>query len=147
MQIALGCDHRGVELKRQIIGVLAELGHSYEDFGTEDNVSVDYPDLAYKVAEAVAKGQADHGILICSTGIGMCMAANKVKEVRAALCHNSFTAQRARQHNDANVLCLGQSVVGTELALDIVETYLETGFEGGSHQRRLDKMKKLLCQG
>lgn len=146
MRIALGCDHRGVELKNQIIGLLTQLGHNYQDFGTNGSASVDYPDLAFKVAQAVAQGQAEHGILVCSTGIGMSMAANKVKGIRAALCHDAFTARCAREHNDANVLCLGQSIVGTELALEIVKTYLDTAFEGGRHQRRLDKMQALECQ-
>lgn len=147
MHIALGCDHRGVELEKQIVKLLTELGYAYQDFGTNDSAPVDYPDFAFKVAQAVAQGKAKHGILVCSTGIGMCMAANKVKGVRAALCHDTFTARHAREHNDANVLCLGQSVVGTELALDIVRTYLATEFEGGRHQRRLDKMQTLECQG
>ncbi len=146
MRIALGCDHRGVELKRKIAELLTEMGHSYEDFGTDGLSSVDYPDFAYQVAQAVSGDKAEHGILVCSTGIGMCMAANKVRGVRAALCHDSFTARRARQHNDANILCLGQSVVGIELALDIVRVYLETSFEGGRHQQRLDKMQTLECQ-
>jgi ribose 5-phosphate isomerase B len=109
MRIALGCDHRGFELKQVIMGLLQELGHSYHDFGCYGTDSVDYPDLAQKVGEAVASPDFDHGILICSTGIGMSIAANKIKGVRAALCHDTFTAQRARQHNDANILCLGGS--------------------------------------
>jgi ribose 5-phosphate isomerase B len=143
MRIALGCDHRGLDLKRAIITFIQELGHNYHDFGTYDTEPVDYPDIARAVAEAVASGGFEHGILICSTGIGMSIAANKVKGVRAALCHDSFTAQRARQHNDANILCLRGENIEVNSALEIVRIYLSTAFEGGRHIPRLEKVKAL----
>ena len=143
MRIALGCDHRGFELKQVIMGLLQELGHSYHDFGCYGTDSVDYPDLAQMVGEAVASPDFDQGILICSTGIGMSIAANKVKGVRAALCHDTFTAQRARQHNDANILCLGGDNVEVEPALEIVKTYLSTDFEGGRHIPRINQIAAL----
>jgi ribose 5-phosphate isomerase B len=122
---------------------LPKLNHNYHDFGCYNMESVDYPDIAQKVGEAVASGDFDQGILICSTGIGMSMAANKIKGIRAALCHNAFAAQRARQHNDANILCLGGENIDIDLALEIVRTYLSTNFEGGRHILRLNKIKAL----
>jgi len=143
MLIAIGCDHRGLNLKKAIMELLAELGYDYEDFGCYDTGSVDYPDTGGKVAQAVAKRRVDHGILVCSTGIGMSIAANKVPGVRAALCHDTFSAQRSRAHNDANVLCLGEWVVGEGLAKEIVKAYLAAEFEGGRHARRLEKVRAL----
>jgi ribose 5-phosphate isomerase B len=143
MRIALGCDHRGFKLKEVIIGLLEELGYSYHDFGCYSPDPVDYPDFARKVGEAVASPDFDHGILICSSGIGMSIAANKVKGIRAALCHDTFTAQRARQHNDSNILCLGSDSLEVEPALEITKTYLRTDFEGGRHIRRIDKIAAL----
>lgn len=143
MRIALGCDHRGLGFKQDIIRMLAEWRYSWEDFGTHDAESVDYPDLARKVSEGVAKGHFSLGILICSTGIGMSIAANKVKGIRAALCHNPFTSYHARLHNDANVLCLGEDVVEPGLREETVRVFLETEFEGGRHSRRVDKMMAL----
>jgi ribose 5-phosphate isomerase B len=140
MRIALGCDHRGLNLKQTIISIINEMGHSYDDFGCYDINPVDYPDIAQIVAEAVKEGKFSCGILICSTGIGMSIAANKVKGIRAALCHDPFTARRARQHNDASVLCLGEEVVGKDLAEEIVKVFLDTEFEGGRHTRRLEKI-------
>jgi len=125
------------------MGLLTELGHEYQDFGCHSTDPVDYPDIAKEVAEAVASGKFDHGILICSSGIGMSIAANKVKGIRAALCCNAFSAQRARQHNDANVLCLGEDTLEQGLALDIVKVYLSSTFEGGRHLRRLEKIRNL----
>jgi ribose 5-phosphate isomerase B len=145
MRIAIGCDHRGIGLKQFVIRLLAELGHSYEDLGTYDDNPVDYPDIARKVAAGVAQGSFDRGILICSTGIGMCMSANKVKGIRAAPCHDKFTATRSRLHNDANVLCLGAEVVSQEMAREVVTTFLNTEFEGGRHVRRLEKIRALEC--
>ncbi len=140
MRIAIGCDHRGLELKEFIIKLIAEAGHSYEDFGCYTADSVDYPDIAKKVAEAVAQSHFKRGILICNTGIGMSIAANKVKGIRAALCHDASTARRARQHNDANVLCLaGEGKQAT--TPEILEAFLDTDFEGGRHLRRVDKIK------
>ena len=142
MRIAIGCDHWGMNLKQDIIKVLTEAGYSYEDFGCYTTDSVDYPDIAKKVAEAVARGDFERGILICNNGIGMSIAANKVKGIRAALCHDASVARQARQHNDANVLCLGagqeQGMVG-----EIVEAFLSTEFEGGRHLRRLNKIKAM----
>ena len=140
MHIAIGCDHRGFALKQFIIKLLTESGHSYQDLGSYNTESVDYPDIAREVAEAVAKHDFECGILICSTGIGMSIAANKVKGIRAALCRDPFSARRARQHNDANILCLAAEL-GQELIPEIVETYLTAEFEGGRHQRRLDKVR------
>ena len=143
MHIALGCDHRGLGLKQAIISFITETGHSYEDFGCYDTTPVDYPDIAQKVAVAVAGERFDCGVLVCSSGIGMSIAANKVKGIRAALCHDPFMARRARQHNDANVLCLGEDIVEQDLAKEIVQTFLNTEFEGGRHARRLEKIKAL----
>jgi ribose 5-phosphate isomerase B len=141
--IAIGCDHRGLALKELIMPLLQNAGHNYEDFGCYGTDPVDYPDIAQKVGEAVAAGSFDQGILICSTGIGMSIAANKIKGIRAALCCDAFGAQRARQHNDANVLCLGGEDVNTELALRIVSTFLATEFGGGRHLRRVNKIRAL----
>ena len=142
MRIAIGCDHRGLNLKQFIIRLITEAGHGYEDFGCHTTDSVDYPDIAKKVAEAVARGDFECGILICDTGIGMSIAANKVRGIRAALCHNAFNARRARQHNDANVLCLGAERE-QETVREIVETFLTGEFEGGRHLRRLNKIKAM----
>jgi len=142
MRIAIGADHRGLELKQFIIELLEQMGHDYEDFGTYTAEAVDYPDIAQKVAEGVAGGDFDLGILICDTGIGMCIAANKVRGIRAALVHNSFSARRAREHNDANILCLGTEET-PDMVREIVENFLNTGFEGGRHQRRVDKIKAM----
>lgn len=139
MDIAIGCDHRGVSFKQYVMGLLSEMGHHCEDFGCYTADSVDYPDIAKKVAEAVAGASFDRGILICGTGIGMSMAANKVRGIRAALCCDVFGAGRARQHNDANILCLGAER-GQGGVREIVAAFLNTKFEGGRHQLRLDKI-------
>jgi ribose 5-phosphate isomerase B len=142
MRIAIGGDHRGLELKQTIIGQINATEHDCEDMGTYTPDSVDYPDIARDVAEAVVRGDFDYGILICDTGIGMSIAANKVRGIRAALCHDGFTARRARQHNDANILCLGTD--GTpETVTEIVNNFLTSEFEGGRHQRRLDKIRAI----
>ncbi len=143
MRIAIGCDHRGLTLKKKIMELLPELGYEYDDLGCYDTGSVDYHDIGIKVAQAVAQGRVDHGILICSTGIGMSMVANKLPGVRAALCQDTFSAQRSRAHNDANILCLGEWVVGEGLAKDIVKAYLAADFEGGRHAERLEKLRAL----
>jgi len=140
MHIAVGSDHAGFTLKQTVKGLLSEMGHSYEDMGCYDTSSVDYPDIAYPVAEAVAQGRFQQGILICSTGIGMSMVTNKIPGIRAALCHDTFSARRAREHNDANILCMGEWVVGEGLVRDIVTTYLNSEFVSGRHARRLEKM-------
>jgi ribose 5-phosphate isomerase B len=142
-RIAIGCDHRGFALKQLIMPFLQNLGHSYQDFGCDNTDSVDYPDIAQKVGKAVVSGNFDQGILICSTGIGMSIAANKIKGIKAALCCDAFAARRARQHNDANVLCLRGEDIDTESALEIVKTFLATDFEGGRHIRRVNKIRAL----
>ena len=142
MRIAIGCDHTGLNLKEFIIKLIVEAEHSYQDFGCYTTDSVDYPDIAKKVAEAVAGGEFEAGILICATGIGMSIAANKVNGIRAALCHDVFSARRARQHNDANILCLGAEEE-TGLISEIVEAFLSDEFEGGRHQRRVDKIRDM----
>jgi len=141
--IAIGSDHRGFALKELIIPFLRNEGYNYQDFGCYNTDPVDYPDIAQKVGKAVSSGNFDQGILICSTGIGICIAANKIKGIRAALCHDAFVAQRARQHNDANVLCLRGENIDTESALEIVKTFLTTNFEGGRHVQRLNKIRAL----
>ena len=140
MKIAIGADHGGFNLKRDIVALLEELGHEYKDFGTHSADSIDYPDVAIPVAEAVAAGEFDRGILICGTGIGIGIAANKVKGIRAALVHDSFSAKATRQHNDSNIMTMGERVIGPGLALDLVTTWLDTDFEGGRHSNRVDKM-------
>jgi len=143
MRIAIGSDHAGFAMKQAIVGLLSELGHKYEDFGCFNCSSVDYPDIARPVAEAVSQKKFDHGILICSTGIGMSIVANKVPGIRAALCHDTFSARRAREHNDANVLCLGEWVIGQGLMREIVTTYLSADFVGGRHAKRVEKIHAL----
>jgi len=143
VNIALGCDHRGLNLKRLAIDILTGRGDAHHDFGCHDNTSVDYPDIAGEVARAVAGGQYALGILVCSSGTGMSIAANKVKGIRAAVCHDIFTARRARQHNDANILCLGEDVLGPGLAAEVIQTFLDTTFEAGRHSSRLDKVRHL----
>ncbi|WP_214815444.1 ribose 5-phosphate isomerase B [Exiguobacterium sp. s131] len=140
MKIAIGADHGGFNLKKEIVALLEELGHEYKDFGTHSADSIDYPDVAIPVAEAVAAGEFDRGILICGTGIGIGIAANKVKGIRAALVHDSFSAKATRQHNDSNIMTMGERVIGPGLALDLVTTWLDTDFEGGRHSNRVDKM-------
>lgn len=144
MRIAIGSDHWGVGLKQSIIKLLTDAGHSYEDYGCFTTESVDYPDIARKVAEAVARGNFERGILICNNGIGMSIAANKVKGIRAALCYTAFNARRTRQHNDANILCLGAGEEQAQEPLsEIIDAFLTTEFEGGRHQRRLDKIRDM----
>ncbi len=141
MRVAVASDHGGFRLKAEIISFLQAVDISCKDFGTDSEDSVDYPDYALAVAEAVAAGQFELGIVCCGTGIGVSISANKVPGVRAALCHDTFSARMAREHNNANVLTLGQRVVGVGLALDIVKNFLETGFDdGGRHSRRVTKM-------
>jgi ribose 5-phosphate isomerase B len=142
MKIAIGNDHRGGEVKRRIVSILQQLGHEVVDVGTDGKESVDYPDFAFQVATAVGEGRVDRGILICGTGIGMCIAANKVHNVRAAPCHDSITAEMSRRHNDANVLCLSGDLLGQELIDRMVRIWLSTDFEGGRHARRVEKIAK-----
>ena len=142
MRIAIGSDHRGLGIKQEVIRLVASAGHSYHDFGCSTDSPVDHPDIAKLVAGAVARGDFERGILVCSTGIGMCIAANKMSGIRAALCYDNFCALRAREHNNANILCLGAEVKKGPLA-EIVNTFLTTQFEGGRHQRRLDKIRAM----
>jgi ribose 5-phosphate isomerase B len=143
MKLALGSDHGGFNLKEKVKEYLDKLEVNYDDLGTYNSDSTDYPDYAKKVAEAVVKGEYEKGILICGTGIGIGIAANKVPGIRAALCHDTFSARYAREHNDANILVMGERVVGYGLALDIVKTWLEAEFEAGRHLRRVEKIKEI----
>lgn len=143
MKIAVGSDHAGFSLKQAITRHLTEKGYEYHDFGAYSLESVDYPDQAEKVALAVADGEFDQGILICGTGIGVSISANKIKGIRAALCGDVFSARMARAHNDSNILALGARVIGEGLALEIVDAYLAEEFVGERHQRRVDKMMRL----
>ncbi|MBI4283511.1 MAG: ribose 5-phosphate isomerase B [Chloroflexi bacterium] len=141
MRIAIGCDQHGLKLKQSIIKQITKAGHSAEDFGTFSADPVDYPDIAKAVAESVARGDFDRGILICGTGIGMCIAANKVRGIRAAQCYDTFCATRARQHNDANILCLGAEK--QKRVSEIVNVFLNDEFEGGRHQQRVNKIRDM----
>lgn len=143
MKIAIGCDHGAFRLKNEIIEFLNGENYEVKDFGTYSEESCDYPDIALPVAEAVAKKEYDFGILVCGTGIGIGIAANKVPGIRAALCSDTFSAHATREHNNANILTMGQRVVGTGLALDIVKTFLNTEFEGERHQKRIDKISEI----
>ncbi len=140
MKIAIGSDHRGFEAKQLIMAIVTQMGHECTDFGTNNTNPVDYPDIAYKAATAVSKKEVDKAILICATGIGMSIAANKIKGIRAALCHDELSAQISRDHNDANVLCLSGDQIGEVLLRKIVEAWLHTEFSGGRHQRRVHKV-------
>lgn len=140
-RIAIGADHAGRSLKEEIVAFLQGAGYPVEDMGTHGDESVDYPDYALQVARAVATGAADLGILICGTGIGMSIAANKVRGIRAAVATNCYMARMAREHNDANILCLGGRVIGPDLALEIVRTFLQSRFAGGRHARRVEKIR------
>ena len=140
MKIAIGCDHGGLNLKDEIIKYLNSEGIEFKDFGTYTEESCDYPDIALPVAKAVATKEYDFGILICGTGIGIGIAANKVPGIRAALCSDTFSAHATREHNNANILTMGERVVGKGLAVDIVKTFLSAKFEGDRHQKRIDKI-------
>lgn len=140
MTIAIGCDHAGFELKKEIISLLDDLHIGCIDYGTEGPQSVDYPDFGEKVSEAVSSGKIDKGILICGTGIGMSIVANKFPNVRASLCNELFTAKMSRLHNDANILVLGGRIVGKDLAKEIVRIWVSTNFEGERHCARLKKI-------
>src|SRR5512136_1565111 len=142
-RVVFGSDHAGLALRAEAIRVAREAGFEVEDLGPSPGESVDYPDFAARVGQAVAEGRARLGVLVCGTGIGMSIAANKVKGVRAAHCTTEYEARMARAHNDANVLCVGERVVGLGLGGAIVKAFLETPFEGGRHARRVEKMKAL----
>ncbi len=141
--IAIGSDHGGYDLKEAIKDYLESKGYEYKDYGCYDKNSCDYPDIAEKVCEGVACGECDKAILLCGSGIGISMAANKVKGIRAACCSDYFSAKYTRLHNDANALCMGGRVVGVGLALEMVEVFLTTDYEGGRHQNRVDKMMSI----
>ncbi len=144
MKIAIGCDHAALKLKNDVVEKLRKEGYEVEDFGIHEQKSVDYPDYALPVAEVVASGRADKGILICGTGIGMSIAANKVKGIRCALCSDTFSAHATREHNDANILAFGERVVGEGLAMDIVDTFLKTPFSGDDrHVKRIAKISAI----
>jgi len=143
MKVAIGSDHGGFRLKEEIKTLLTELKVDSHDFGTYTCASVDYPDISRQVAEAVAKGEYERGIIVCGTGIGVSIAANKVKGIRAALCHDVFSAQMSREHNDANILTMGERVIGSGLARMIVEIWLKTEFAGGRHACRVTKLMEL----
>ncbi|OUM85073.1 MAG: ribose 5-phosphate isomerase B [Bacillus thermozeamaize] len=146
MRVALAADHGGFRLKEEIKKELEEMGVIYEDFGTHSPDSVDYPDFAIPVAKKVAAGEFDRGILICGTGIGMTIAANKVRGIRCALVHDAFSARATREHNDSNLLAMGERVIGPGLAREIVRIWLTTPFAGGRHQRRIEKIRELEAQ-
>jgi ribose 5-phosphate isomerase B len=140
VNIALGCDHGGYALKKEVEQFLGNVGHEVHDVGCFSEESVDYPDIADMVCKELVEGRSERGILICGTGIGMSIAANRYRQIRAALCHEAFTARMSREHNDANVLCLGARVLGVGIALDIIKAWLETEFAGGRHLRRITLM-------
>ena len=143
MKIAVGSDHRGFHVKIKIVELLRQLGHEVEDHGAHGAEGVDYPDIASTVAERVSTGGVERGILICGTGIGMCIAANKRKGVRAAPCHDDLTAEMSRRHNDLNVRCLSADMLGEKLIDRMVEIWLKTEFEGGRHARRVEKIAEI----
>ena len=140
MRIAVGSDHRGVEMRMKLIEMLGSLGQHVVDVGSYDQENVDYPDVGASVARKVSSGEVDRGILICGTGLGMCIVANKISGVRAAPCHDELTAEMSRRHNDLNVLCLSGDVLAEHVAERLVDIWLNTKFDGGRHARRLDKI-------
>lgn len=141
MKVAIASDHGGITIRNEIISLMKEMNIDYEDLGCECNTSVDYPDYAISVAEKVTRGEVDRGILICGTGIGMSIAANKVMGVRCALVHDLFSAKATREHNDSNILSMGERVIGPGLAREIAKVWLTTPFEGGRHEKRINKVK------
>jgi ribose 5-phosphate isomerase B len=143
MKIMIGCDHAGLELKMEILPLFTDMQIDFVDAGVDCAKSVDYPDFGEKVSEAVSSGKVDKGMLICGTGIGMSIVANKYPDIRAALCNDLFTARMSRLHNDANILVIGGRIVGKDLAKEIVRVWFATPFEGGRHKGRLDKIKHI----
>ncbi len=143
MKIALGCDHGGLEHKNAIVDYLKENGFEVTDFGIYEQVSVDYPDIAKKVCESIQNGECERGILVCGTGIGMSIAANKHKGIRAACCSEHFSAKYTRLHNNSNILCLGGRVIGVGTAVELADIFVNTEFEGGRHQKRIDKITEI----
>lgn len=140
MKVAIGSDHGGMNIRKEIISLMEEMNIEYEDLGCECDTSVDYPDYAIPVANKVVSGEVERGILICGTGIGMSIAANKVKGIRCALVHDMFSAKATREHNDTNVLAMGERVIGPGLAREIAKVWLKTPFEGGRHETRINKI-------
>jgi ribose 5-phosphate isomerase B len=145
--VAVASDHGGFELKSFVVGLLKNWNHRVIDLGVESKTSVDYPEYAAKLAQGIASKEFDLGVLVCGTGIGMSMTANRFRGVRAALCHSGYTARMARAHNKSNVLCLGERVLGFGEAEDILRTFLEQEFEGDRHQRRIDKIDSFVSNG
>ncbi|HYW81021.1 MAG TPA: ribose 5-phosphate isomerase B [Thermoguttaceae bacterium] len=148
MRIAIGTDHRGFQIRSKVIELVQRLGHEVEDVGTYSGEAVDYPDIASAVSGKVSRGEVDRGILVCGTGLGMCIAANKFLGVRAAPCHDDLTAELSRRHNDANVLCLSANLLGERRIDQMIELWLSTPFEGGRHARRVEKiaaLEKRMC--
>jgi ribose 5-phosphate isomerase B len=143
MRIAIGSDHRGVAARQRLMGLLQRLGHEIIDCGSHGEAAVDYPDIAADVARRVSEGTVDRGILLCCTGVGMAIAANKLPGVRAATCHDEVTAEMSRRHNDLNVLCLSAEMIGPEVQDKLIQTWLTTQFEGGRHARRVAKIAAL----
>jgi ribose 5-phosphate isomerase B len=143
MRIAIGADHRGFSIRTKVADLLRQLGHEVDDVGTFSPEAVDYPDIAAEVASRVSHGQADRGILVCGTGLGMCIAANKFPGVRATPCHDDLTAELSRRHNDSNILCLSADLLGERLIDRMIELWLTTPFEGGRHARRVEKIVNL----
>lgn len=143
MKIAIGCDHGGLEHKNAIAEHLKSKGFEVNDFGIHEQVSVDYPDIAKKVCGSITSGESDLGILVCGTGIGMSIAANKVKGIRAAACSEHFSAKYTRLHNNSNILCLGGRVIGVGTAIELADIFVNTEFEGGRHQRRVDLITEI----
>ena len=146
MKIAIGSDHGGFVLKNELLKHIQAKGYEIKDFGCYSTASIDYPDVAREVAEAVVKGEYDRGIVVCGTGIGISIAANKIPGIRAALCGDCFSAKASREHNNANILALGERVIGVELAKMITDIWLSTEFEGGRHAGRVDKISGLECR-
>lgn len=143
MRIAIASDHRGIRVKSQILSQVRELGHDAQDMGPDSDESVDYPDYAARIGQAISRGDVDRGILVCGTGMGMCIAANKFGGVRAVTCHDDVTAEMSRRHNDANVMCLSADLLGDRLLGRIVEIWLKTEFEEGRHKRRIEKISEI----
>jgi len=143
MRIAVGTDHRGYSIRSKVIELVERLGHEVEDLGTFSSDAVDYPDIASLVSRKVSRGEVDRGILVCGTGLGMCIAANKFHGVRAAPCHDDLTAEMSRRHNDTNILCLSADLLGERLIDRMVELWLSTPFEGGRHAQRVEKIREL----
>jgi ribose 5-phosphate isomerase B len=150
MKVAVASDHRGVRVKSQILNQITEMGYEGIDCGPSDTSSVDYPDFASRVSKMVSEGQVNRGILICGTGMGMCITANKFRGVRAIICHDDVAAEMSRRHNDANIMCLSADLMGDRVLSRVVDIWLKTEFEGGRHQRRLEKIaeiEKSICDG